>query len=402
MPNKFSQISLFDIYEDVNTSFIEKKSNLVSLLEKHIDFSSLISYEFHRAFYSNIGRKHKYHLESFIKFDKIPDGSYFTRFKQKYCYYLAERKSIDGLGCLYKVEGIGEDGLGYRYISGPKKATANKGKFYSGIPLKRVEELKTGKIMKYLPVSNFYDFAGAFGNCRLEGSADFKGGKKPEILLEMILKYFTNEGDLVLDSFLGSGTTAAVAHKMRRKYIGIELGEHCYSLCKARLDGVINGTDKNGITTSANWQGGGGYKFYELAPTLIVKDKYSNPVFSDKYNPTMLAAAVAKINGFIYAPSSDTYWKQGYSQDNSFIYVTTQYLDSKALDSIADDIGQFANLLICAPAFDNGLSKRYDNINIRKIPQSVLKKCEFGVDNYNLNIVNPPEIDEDEWEDEDE
>ena len=68
MPNnKFSQISLFDIYEDVNTSFTEKKSELVSLLEKHIDFSSLISYDFNRAFYSTFGRKHKYHLVSFIK-----------------------------------------------------------------------------------------------------------------------------------------------------------------------------------------------------------------------------------------------------------------------------------------------------------------------------------------------
>lgn len=101
--------------------------------------------------------------------------------------YLAERKEIDGLGCLYKVEGIGEDGLGYRYISGPKKATANKGKFYSGIPIKRLEELKSGTSVKYLPVSNFYDFSGAFGNCRLEGGVGFKGGKKPEALLKMIL-----------------------------------------------------------------------------------------------------------------------------------------------------------------------------------------------------------------------
>lgn len=316
--------------------------------------------------------------------------------------YLSERKNTDGLGCLYKVEGIGEDGLGYRYISGPKKITANKGKFYSGIPLKRVEELKAGKSIKYLPVSNFYDFAGAFGNCRLEGVADFKGGKKPEVLLEMLLNYFTNPGDLVLDSFLGSGTTAAVAHKMHRKYIGIELGNHCYSLCKTRLDRIIDGEDKNGITNSANWQGGGGYKFYELAPTLIEKDKYGNPVFSGKYNPTMIAAAVAKINGFTYAPNREVYWKQGYSQDNSFIYVTTQYLDSKMLDSIAEDVDPFENLLVCAPAFDNGLSKRYDNINVRKIPQSVLKKCEFGIDNYNLNIIDPPEIDEDEWEENEE
>lgn len=316
--------------------------------------------------------------------------------------YLSERKNTDGLGCLYKVEGIGEDGLGYRYISGPKKITANKGKFYSGIPLKRVEELKAGKSIKYLPVSNFYDFAGAFGNCRLEGAADFKGGKKPEVLLEMLLNYFTNPGDLVLDSFLGSGTTAAVAHKMHRKYIGIELGNHCYSLCKTRLDRIIDGEDKNGITNSANWQGGGGYKFYELAPTLIEKDKYGNPVFSGKYNPTMIAAAVAKINGFTYAPNREVYWKQGYSQDNSFIYVTTQYLDSKMLDSIAEDVDPFENLLVCAPAFDNGLSKRYDNINVRKIPQSVLKKCEFGIDNYNLNIIDPPEIEEDEWEENEE
>ena len=232
-----------------------------------------------------------------------------------------------------------------------------------------------------------------------EGGVKFKKGKKPERLIKRCLELVTNPGDLVLDSFLGSGTTAAVAHKMNRHYIGIEMGTHCYSLCKPRLDRIIDGSDKSGISKNVNWKGGGGYKFYELAPTLIVNDKYGNPVFSDKYNPIMLSAAIAKINGFIYAPNAKIYWKQGYGQDNSFIYVTTQYFDSKMLDSIADDIDPFENLLICAPAFDNGLSKRYDNINIRKIPQSVLKKCEFGVDNYNLNIINPPEIDEDEWED---
>ena len=147
-----------------------------------------------------------------------------------------------------------------------------------------------------------------------------------------------------------------------------------------------------------DWHGGGGYKFYELAPTLIVNDKYGNPVFSEKYDSTMIAAAVAKINGFKYYPDPETYWKQGYSQDNSYIFVTTQYLTSKMLDDVAADVDPFENLLICAPAFDNGLNKRYDNITIRKIPQSVLDKCEFGVENYNLNIVNPPEIEDDEWE----
>lgn len=312
--------------------------------------------------------------------------------------YLSSRKELDGLGCLYKVSGIGEDGLGYRYISGPKKITANKGKFYSGIPLTRLEELKTGKSYRYLPVSNFCDYAGGFGNCRLEGGVDFKGGKKPEALLEMILKYYSNPGDLVLDSFLGSGTTAAVAHKMNRKYIGIEFGEHCYTLCKPRLDRTIDG-DQSGISKEIGWMGGGGYKFYELAPSLIEKDKYGNPVISNKYNSNMLIAAVAKLNGYNYAPDSDVFWKQGYSQDKSYIYVTTNYMDSKMLDSISSDLGDMETLLVCAPAFDVGLDKRYDNIQVKKIPQSVLDKCEYGVDNYNLNVVDIPIIDEEEWED---
>ena len=186
---------------------------------------------------------------------------------------------------------------------------------------------------------------------------------------------------------------------MGRKYIGIELGEHCYTLCKPRLDRLIDGKDKNGITASTNWKGGGGYKFYELAPTLIVKDKHGNAVFSDKYNAQMLVAAVAKVNGYFYAPDPDVFWKQGYSQDNSFIYVTTQYLTANMLDSLAKEVDAFERLLICAPAFDVGLNKRYDNIIVRKIPQSVLDKCEYGVDNYNLNIVEVPECDEEEWGD---
>lgn len=177
--------------------------------------------------------------------------------------YLASRKNEDGLGCLYKVYGIGEDGLGYRYISGPKKITANKGKFYSGIPMDRKEELKQGTSYKSLPVTNFYDFSGNFGNCRLEGNADFKGGKKPEILIELLLNYFTNPNDLVLDAFLGSGTTAAVAHKMGRRYIGIEKGNHAITHCVPRLKAVIDG-EQGGISKSVNWRGGGGFRFYKL------------------------------------------------------------------------------------------------------------------------------------------
>lgn len=223
-------------------------------------------------------------------------------------------------------------------------------------------------------------------------------GQKPEDLVRRVLELSTQPGDLVLDSFLGSGTTAAVAHKMGRRWIGIELGDHCYTHCKTRLDKVIDG-EQGGISKSAGWQGGVGYKFYELAPSLIERDKYGNPVISSQYNAAMLIAAVAKLNGYYFAPDPDVFWKQGYSQDKSYIYVTTSYLDAKTLDSIAADVSPMECLLICAPAFDVGLNKSYDNIQIKKIPQSVLYKCDYGVNDYNLNVVDIPAADEEEWED---
>ena len=232
----------------------------------------------------------------------------------------------------------------------------------------------------------------------LEGGIKFPNSKKPERLIERICQIATNPGDIILDSFLGSGTTAAVAHKMGRRYIGIELGEHCYTHCLPRLQAVVDG-EQGGISKAQNWQGGGGFKFYELAPTLIVNDKHGQPVFNEQYAPQMLVAAAAKLNGFLYKPDAEVFWKQGKSQDNSYIYVTTQYLTAAELDDIACDLSDYERLLICAPAFDVGLGKRYDNIDMRKIPQSVLSKCEYGVDNYNLNIVNPPELDEEEWND---
>lgn len=113
----------------------------------------------------------------------------------------------------------------------------------------------------------------------------------------------------------------------------------------------------------------------------------------------MLVAAIAKLNGYAYAPDVDVFWKHGSSQAGSYIFVTTGYLTATQLDEISNDLLEHERLLICAPAFDVGLGKRYENINVRKIPQSVLDKCEYGTDNYNLNIVDPPELDEDEWED---
>ena len=219
---------------------------------------------------------------------------------------------------------------------------------------------------------------------------------KPERLIERILTLGSNPGDLVLDSFLGSGTTAAVAHKMGRKYIGIELGEHCHTHCIPRLQKVIDGTDQGGISKAVNWQGGGGFKYYYLAPSLLNKDKYGQYVISKEYNADMLAAAVAKNEGFKYAPSQEQFWKQGQSSEADFIYTTTNHVGAELLSAIAQDMKPGESLLICCKSFDSGLSSRFANITVKKIPAALLGRCEFGKDNYNLNIINPPVLEEEE------
>ncbi len=302
--------------------------------------------------------------------------------------------------------GLNDDIVSIEYVP---KTGKNKGilyeQFYKGEKcrlfawLRDISEVIDGVLYKKDLQGTYWDFTSNINNLSKEGGVVFPKGKKPEALVGRIVEMTTEPGDLVLDSFLGSGTTAATATKLQRTWIGVELGDHCYTHCIPRLKTVIDGTDAGGITETTKWQGGGGYRFYELAPTLIVKDEHGNDVFSDKYNAQMLVAAVAKVNGYFYAPVPDVFWKQGYSQDNSFIYVTTQYLTAAMLDSLAKEVDAFESLLICAPAFDVGLNKRYDNITVKKIPQSVLNKCEYGVDNYNLNIIDVPECDEEEWED---
>lgn len=218
---------------------------------------------------------------------------------------------------------------------------------------------------------------------------DVFGTPKPERLIQKILSIGTNEEDFVLDSFLGSGTTAAVAHKMGRKWIGIELGEHAETHCYPRLKQVVVG-EQGGISKAVNWQGGGGFKFYNLAPSLLNQDQYGNWIISKQYNPQMLAAAMAKQEGFRYQPHKHIYWKQGKSSEQDFIFTTTQFLTVESLDLIHNEMQAGETLLICCKAFQPECKNKFGNINIKKIPQMLLGRCEFGKDDYSLNIVNMP------------
>lgn len=233
-------------------------------------------------------------------------------------------------------------------------------------------------------------------NLTKEGGVQFPNGKKPESLIARVLELATNEGDLVLDSFLGSGTTAATALKMQRKFIGVELGEHSKTHCFPRLTRVIDGEDQGGISKEINWQGGGGFKFYTLAPSLLKQDKFGNWVISQEYNADMLAAAMAKQEGFKYQPHESTYWKQGQSSEQDFIFTTTQFLTVEALDSIKDEMQPGETLMICCKSFQKECKGKYTNITIKKIPQMLLGRCEYGKEDYSLNIINLPVEREDE------
>ena len=214
-------------------------------------------------------------------------------------------------------------------------------------------------------------------------------GQKPESLIHRVFTLTTMPGDLVLDSFLGSGTTAAVAHKMGRRWIGIELGEHCETHCLPRLKKVVDGEDPGGITQAVGWKGGGGFRYYRIAPSLLEKDKWGNWVVSKEYNAAMLAEAVCKLEGFSYEPSDSLYWQHGHSTERDFIYTTTANLSHDQLQELSDEVGPERSLLVVCSAF-RGRKEGYPNLTVKKIPNAVLTRCEWGKDDYSLKVENLP------------
>ncbi|MBT3348866.1 site-specific DNA-methyltransferase [bacterium] len=224
-----------------------------------------------------------------------------------------------------------------------------------------------------------------------EGNVTFAKSKKPEAQIRRIFQMSTNPGDLVLDSFLGSGTTIAVAHKMGRKYIGIELGDHANTHCLPRLKAIVDGTDQSGVSKTVKWKGGGGFKFYNLAPSLLQKDKYDNWVIDEKYNANMLSAAMCKHEGFRFAPHEEVYWKHGQSTETDYMFTTTAFITVEQLDKIHEEMNDEESLLICAKSYAPECDCRHTNITVKKIPLMILGKCEFGQDNYDLNIIQATE-----------
>lgn len=331
----------------------------------------------------------------------------------KYCNQIFEAKdaqsSIRSRIIDFKNENaINDDLVSIEYVP---KTGRNKGRiyeqFYKGEKcrllawLKDIGEMIDGILYKKDVQGTYWNLSSHLNNLTKEGNVLFPKGKKPEYLVSRILEMCSDAGDLILDSFLGSGTTAAVAQKMGRKYIGIELGNHAYTHCHPRLKMVTDGTDQGGISKAQNWKGGSGFKFYELAPSLLKEDKFGNLVINKEYNADMLAAAMAKQEGYTYHPDSTLYWKQGQSSECDYIYTTTQFLTVESLDAISETMQEDESLLICCTAFQKECINHSPRITVKKIPQMLLGRCEFNKDDYSLNIIDMPQLDLEEVHDDD-
>lgn len=214
---------------------------------------------------------------------------------------------------------------------------------------------------------------------------------KPERLLMRVLELSTRPGDLVMDSFAGSGTTGAVAHKMGRRWIMVELGDHAVTHIVPRMKKVIDGQDPGGVTEAVGWKGGGGYRFCRLAPSLLAKDRWGQWVISKEYNGAMLAEAVCKLEGFRYEPDPNIFWMQGRSTERDFLYVTTQNLVREQLEHLSMEVGADRTLLVLCAAF-RVRAGGFPNLTLKKIPGAVLSRCEWGRDDYSLNVASLPSM----------
>jgi adenine-specific DNA-methyltransferase len=212
---------------------------------------------------------------------------------------------------------------------------------------------------------------------------------KPERLIKRVLDIATGAGDLVLDSFAGSGTTGAVAHKMGRRWIMVEIGDHAHTHIIPRLGQVIDGTDGGGITEAVGWHGGGGYRYFELAPSLIETDAHGRGVVSRAYGRDALIEAVCKLEGFAYAPSETVYWQHGRSTERDFIYVVPRFMLAEELALLSEDVGTRQSLLVMCRAF-RGNPASFPNLTVRKIPNHFIEQFDWGQRDYRLNVGEVP------------
>jgi adenine-specific DNA-methyltransferase len=337
-------------------------------------------------------------ISKVAKDDKISEADcyvkYFnTIFRDTNAQSSIRTRVIDatrGMGDFFSIEYTPRSGKN----KGNKTTLYYKGSNCDLIAWLRDVAVKRGSRLLKLEKAGTYWDGFPLNNLTKEGGVQFPNGKKPEALIKKVLELATNAGDWVLDSFAGSGTTGAVAHKMGRKWIMVELGDHCHTHIIPRLQKVIDGSDQGGISKAMDWAGGGGFRYYKLAPSLLERDRWGNFTINPGYNAAMMSEALCKQHGYTYAPSETVFWQQGYATERSFLYATTQNLSFEQLQALAEEVGEHRSLLIIAAAWrgisGEEASRRWPNLTLKKIPNSILHLCEWGKDDYSLNVANLP------------
>jgi len=397
----FTEIDKYQhpIWDKENNIFLEnftteKREKLIQLEEKTENTEDDLK-EANRL----LGKAKKVSLNQKIKSLKLTDCEEIEKWKFENSYRIIKTAGSSSLARLVKsfkkipkqdvAAGLSKSKALFYYITDFNKSTKQ--------PRLQIIFADTGI---YKNPCDFWQDIKTTGAIANEGGVLFTNSKKPEKLIHRIVKIATKENEYVLDSFLGSGTTCAVAHKMRRKYIGVEMGEHAYSHVYKRLKSVVDGSDASGVSKDVNWTGGGGFKFYELAPSFIMVDEFGNPVIDNYYNETKLIKAMCKLLNYNFTPSRKDYWKQGKGQGNNLIYITTQMLSVAMVQQIVNHLKKNETLLICPKKFEPGCEKVDERITIKKIPQSVLKACHYGKKEYLLPIKGRAieEIDGDDFD----
>ena len=248
---------------------------------------------------------------------------------------------------LFKVPNMGDDIFDYRYFYSAPDGKKNGG-YFQGMP--------TSSNVTKKQYANFYNFEKEYNNVSGEGNVSFRNGKKPEALIAFLIDVFTNPKDIVLDYHLGCGTTSAVAHKLQRRYIGMEQMDSQISLITTRLQNVISG-DSTGVSQSVNWQGGGSFIYCELAK--------ANQRFADEIEQVLTPDELAVI------------WEK--MQETGFLSwkVNPQEIDISAENFTQMSLEDQKRFLI------ECLDK-----NLLYVPYSEIDNTEFGISESDKIINN--------------
>lgn len=266
-----------------------------------------------------------------------------------------------------------------RYNKKALRAAEEEGRIWFGTSGKAVPRMKkylSDMSLGVVPMTIWpYDEVGSNDEARREVKSfnpkDVFATPKPEKLLERIISLGSSEGDWVLDSFAGSGTTGAVAHKMNRRWIMVEIGDHAETHIIPRLKSVISGKDKGGVSKKLNWKSGGGFTYFELGSSLFVIDpELQTHVLNPAIYNGALIRAVLKVEGFEPVnPDNALHGRAG----KTLAHVTEQFVSQAYLDALLTELGEFENLVIYAKSFSSKLQKP-DNVELKRIPDALLER----------------------------